>query len=74
MDRDATLAGRRAAAESYPFISVKKIAAKYNVSIRTLRRMHRAGKLPPRKKRGRQYEYPVDAIEQLFSIQKSWGP
>jgi predicted site-specific integrase-resolvase len=67
MDRDATLAVRRAAAESYPFISFKKIAAKYDVSIRTLRRMEKAGKLPPRKRRGRLFEYPVDAIEKLFS-------
>ena len=67
MDSDATIAARRAAAESYPFLSIKKIAAKYNVSIRTLRRMDKAGKLPPRKRRGRLYEYPVDAIEKLFS-------
>jgi hypothetical protein len=66
MDFDATIA-RRAAAESYPFLSFKQIAAKYDVSIRTLRRMHKAGKLPARKKRGRLFEYPVDAIEKLFS-------
>lgn len=67
MDRDEAIAARRAAAESYPFISVKKIAAKYNVSVRTLRRMHAQGNLPPRKKRGRLFEYPADAIEKLFS-------
>lgn len=58
---------RKNATDSYPYLSIREVSDRYNVSIRTLRRMQAAGMMPPRHKRGRLLEYPIVAIDELFT-------
>jgi hypothetical protein len=57
---------RKHAVDSYPYLSIKEVSERYDVSIRTLRRMQAAGLMPPRHKRGRLLEYPTAAIDTMF--------
>jgi hypothetical protein len=61
----------RIAAESYSYLSIKEASERYGVSIRTLRRMQAEGMMPPRHKRGRLLEYPIDALDIIFNVKTS---
>ncbi len=56
----------KAADEAATFISIYEIADQYGTSLRTLRRMQAAEKMPPRLKLGNKKVYRRDAIARLF--------
>lgn len=55
-----------AAAEKAEFISIYEVVIEYDVSLRTLRRMQAAGKMPPRVNRKRRKVYRRADIAKLF--------
>ena len=56
----------RARAERAPLISIKQAAKRYSVSVRTLRRLQAAGKMPERVKQSRRLMYPKAELDLLF--------
>jgi len=56
----------KAAEDAATYISIYEIADQYGISLRTLRRMQAAGKMPSRIKRGEKKVYRRDAIKDLF--------
>lgn len=60
------LAEREQAHLSFPFITIHQVAEHYGVSLRTLRRLQAADKMPPRKKWGRHLVYLKTDIAGMF--------
>ena len=56
----------KAAEEAATFISIYEITDQYGISLRTLRRMQAAEKMPSRIKLGKKKMYRPDAIERVF--------
>jgi hypothetical protein len=56
----------RARAENSPFLSIKQTSVRYGISVRTLRRLQAAGKMPPRIKQSRKLVYRKADLAALF--------
>lgn len=67
MDNDSLLAHFKANSESFHLVTIEWVSKTYNISIRTLRRMQAAGKMPPQHKHGRPKKYERAEIEALFA-------
>jgi predicted DNA-binding transcriptional regulator AlpA len=64
--REAARQIAKAADEAATFISIYEIADQYGISLRTLRRLQAAGKMPSRIRLGKKKVYRRDAIERFF--------
>ena len=64
---DARLAKAEADTKALGFVSIVELAAELGVSVRTIRRLQAAGRMPPRVKRGRRKVYRRADLDQLFS-------
>lgn len=64
----------RARAENSPLISIKQTAIRYGISVRTLRRLQAAGKMPPRVKWSRKLMYRKTDIAALFEQSGTSSP
>jgi hypothetical protein len=67
---DEELTARIEAAMARPastLLSIEQLAARLAVSVRTVRRMHAAGKGPPRARRGHALMYRSDDVEAWFA-------
>ncbi|TKT71417.1 helix-turn-helix domain-containing protein [Afipia massiliensis] len=56
----------RTRAENSPLLSIKQTAVQYGLSVRTLRRLQAAGKMPPRVKQSRKLMYRKADLAALF--------
>lgn len=71
MDFDAMVRAAKSASESFPLVSIKQVSVRYGLSVRTLRRMQAAGKMPAQRKHGRRKMYLKAEIEQVFGSEKN---
>lgn len=66
MEDDSLLARFKATSENFHLVTIEWVSKTYGISIRTLRRMQAAGKMPPQHKHGRPKKYERAEIEALF--------
>jgi hypothetical protein len=64
---DPLVARAIARSAEFPLISIQGIPKRYDVSLRTLRRWHAAGLMPPRTKHGKWLKYDKSDISALMA-------
>ena len=69
----ALLDAAEAAAAASPWLSIKQLAERLGVSVRTIRRWHAKGEGPERTKRGRRKMYHKDAVDRWLASQQIAG-